>query len=313
METQEEVISVELPAPPSWKKIYYPKGVGTPRKNEIVFIAPTGEEIANRKQLEQYLKSHSGNPAISKFDWGNGETPRRSARIVGKVKETPTPEREGPTKKRRSSLSKKDNKEAAATTEETKGEKNDVKLQDAEGTEKEKDHSEEGRVENGKDEKNEENANPEGTEDAEKKVLEPVEESAAVEITQNGEELIADDAEKKVPEPVEESAAAEITQNGKESIAVTNEKVPEPVEEYAATEITQNGKEIIDAAAAEKVPETESKKEDTTSEKTTDDTQTATVEAQKDDTTVSVIENGNVNQMDQTDASQHPAPSAVSC
>jgi hypothetical protein len=249
METQEEVISVELPAPPSWKKIYYPKGVGTPRKNEIVFIAPTGEEIDNRKQLEQYLKSHSGNPTISKFDWGNGETPRRSARIIGKVKATPTPEREGPTKKRRSSLSKKDNKEAGATTEEkTMGEK----------------------------------------------IPEPFDESAAAEITQNGEGIIADDAEKNVPE----------------SIADTDEKVllEEPVEESAATEITQNRKEII----AEKVPETESKTEDTTTEKAADNTETATVEAQKDDTTVSVTENGNVNQMGQTDASQHPAP-AVSC
>ncbi|KAG7973258.1 hypothetical protein I3843_07G218900 [Carya illinoinensis] len=33
---------------------------GTSRKNEIVFIAPTGEEINNKKQLEQFLKSHTG-------------------------------------------------------------------------------------------------------------------------------------------------------------------------------------------------------------------------------------------------------------
>ncbi|KAI9401931.1 hypothetical protein POPTR_001G192300v4 [Populus trichocarpa] len=37
---------------------YFFKSVATPKKNEIVFIAPTGEEINNRKQLQQYLKSH---------------------------------------------------------------------------------------------------------------------------------------------------------------------------------------------------------------------------------------------------------------
>ncbi|GFY96963.1 methyl-CPG-binding domain 10 [Actinidia rufa] len=59
------------------------KGV-TPRKNEIIFISPTGEEINSRKRLEQYLKSHPGNPALSEFDWGTGDTPRRSARISEK-------------------------------------------------------------------------------------------------------------------------------------------------------------------------------------------------------------------------------------
>ncbi|KAG6661198.1 hypothetical protein CIPAW_03G157000 [Carya illinoinensis] len=58
---------------------------GTSRKNEIVFIAPTGEEINNKKQLEQFLKSHTGNPAILEFDWGIGEMPRRYAKISEKV------------------------------------------------------------------------------------------------------------------------------------------------------------------------------------------------------------------------------------
>ncbi|KAL0651441.1 hypothetical protein Bca4012_094132 [Brassica carinata] len=93
---------------------FYPKRAGTPRKTEIVFMAPTGEEISSRKQLEQYLKAHPGNPVISEFDWTTGETPRRSSRISQKVKATtPTPEREPHMKKRRSSLTKKDLKEAA--------------------------------------------------------------------------------------------------------------------------------------------------------------------------------------------------------
>ncbi|KAG6697509.1 hypothetical protein I3842_09G204500 [Carya illinoinensis] len=37
---------------------FLPKKGGTPRKNEIMFVAPTREEINNKKQLEQYLKSH---------------------------------------------------------------------------------------------------------------------------------------------------------------------------------------------------------------------------------------------------------------
>ncbi|XP_028108874.1 uncharacterized protein LOC114307678 [Camellia sinensis] len=64
-----------------------PKKAGTPKKNKIIFITPTSKEIINRKQLEQYLKSHPGNPAISEFDWGTGETPRRSARISEKAKQ----------------------------------------------------------------------------------------------------------------------------------------------------------------------------------------------------------------------------------
>ncbi|XP_028786350.1 methyl-CpG-binding domain-containing protein 11 [Neltuma alba] len=118
---KDEVLSVELPAPPAWKKLFFPKKVGTPRKSEIVFVAPTGEEISGRKQLEQYLKAHPGNPPVSEFDWGTGETPRRSARISERVKSTPPSEAE-PQKKRarKSSGSKKDQKEREPASEEGK-------------------------------------------------------------------------------------------------------------------------------------------------------------------------------------------------
>ncbi|KAH0458433.1 hypothetical protein IEQ34_013748 [Dendrobium chrysotoxum] len=72
---------------------FTPKQGGTPKRNEIVFISPTGEEIKNRRQLDQYLRSHPGGPPSSEFDWGTGDTPRRSARISEKVK---TPEAEKP-------------------------------------------------------------------------------------------------------------------------------------------------------------------------------------------------------------------------
>ncbi|CAL5360808.1 unnamed protein product [Camellia sinensis] len=153
----DEGFSLELPAPPGWtkKKLvgaealqgkrvkkemnseFMPKKGGTPKKNEIVFTSPTGEEITNRKQLEQYLKSHPGGPAISKFDWGTGETPRRSARISEKAKTTPPLEIEPPKKRsKKSSASKKDdNKEKEVGPEETEVVK-EVDQQDGDKTEK---------------------------------------------------------------------------------------------------------------------------------------------------------------------------------
>ncbi|KAL0425108.1 UNVERIFIED_CONTAM: Methyl-CpG-binding domain-containing protein 11 [Sesamum radiatum] len=116
---KEDVVSVELPAPASWKKLYLPKKGGTPKKNEILFIAPTGEEIGNRKQLEQYLKAHPGSPALSEFDWGTGETPRRSARISEKVKATPPSKEIEPPKKRGRRSSAKKDKEIETGKEET--------------------------------------------------------------------------------------------------------------------------------------------------------------------------------------------------
>ncbi|KAG5559453.1 hypothetical protein RHGRI_009104 [Rhododendron griersonianum] len=120
-DAQDEAFSLELPAPPGWTKKFIPKKAGTPKKNEIIFTAPTGEEITNRKQLEQYLKSHPGGPKISEFDWGTGETLRRSVRISVKAKEAPPPPETEPPKKRsrKSPASKKDTKEKQVATEET--------------------------------------------------------------------------------------------------------------------------------------------------------------------------------------------------
>nr|VDD52431.1 unnamed protein product [Brassica oleracea] len=90
---------------------FFPNKVGPVKKTEIVFVAPTGEEISNRKQLDQYLKSHPGNPSITEFDWTTSGTPRRSARISDKkTKSTPSPDKEPPKKRGRtkSSGSKKD-------------------------------------------------------------------------------------------------------------------------------------------------------------------------------------------------------------
>ncbi|KAL9265291.1 Methyl-CpG-binding domain-containing protein [Drosera capensis] len=113
------------------------KKAGSPRKSEIIFVAPTGEEITGRRQLDQYLKSHPGGPVSSEFDWGTGETPRRSTRISEKVKHTPPKEIESPKKKpRTSSGSRKGRK---ASTEEPKTE--DVPMEEAENVENVKDSS----------------------------------------------------------------------------------------------------------------------------------------------------------------------------
>ncbi|XP_022751678.1 methyl-CpG-binding domain-containing protein 10-like [Durio zibethinus] len=125
---KEDVVCFELPAPSGWKKKFMPKKGLTPKKNEIIFTAPTGEEISNRRQLEQYLKAHPGGPAVSEFDWGTGETPRRSARISEKVKAMPTPPESEPPKRRarKSSASKKDNKESETAPEGTEDKTQDA-------------------------------------------------------------------------------------------------------------------------------------------------------------------------------------------
>lgn len=106
-----------------------------PKKSEIVFTAPTGEEISNKKQLEQYLKAHPHGPASSEFDWGTGETPRRSARISEKAKISPAANSEPPKKRgRKSSASKNESKEAENAPESTE-EAKEVEMKEAEKTE----------------------------------------------------------------------------------------------------------------------------------------------------------------------------------
>ncbi|CAG7890134.1 unnamed protein product [Brassica rapa] len=120
---------------------FFPNKVGSVKKTEIVFVAPTGEEISNRKQLDQYLKSHPGHPSITEFDWTTSGTPRRSARISDKkTKSTPSPDKEPPKKRGRtkSSGSKKDAEEEGEKPEDTemsplKGTEESVTVKDGSG------------------------------------------------------------------------------------------------------------------------------------------------------------------------------------
>ncbi|XP_075634198.1 uncharacterized protein LOC142606748 isoform X2 [Castanea sativa] len=115
------------PQPPLFyagKSVYVskfnPKKSGTPRRNEVVFVSPTGEEIKSKRQLDQYLKSHPGGPSSSEFDWSTGGTPRRSSRISQKSKATESPEAEPPKKRsaKKGAKEKDDNDEEGEPTEE---------------------------------------------------------------------------------------------------------------------------------------------------------------------------------------------------
>ncbi|KDP37084.1 hypothetical protein JCGZ_06140 [Jatropha curcas] len=319
MEAKEEVISVELPAPPAWKKMYLPKRAGTPRKSEIMFIAPTGEEINNRKQLEQYLKSHPGNPAISEFDWGTGETPRRSARISEKAKATPTPDKEPPKKRgRKSSGSKKDNKETESTPEKGENEK-EIQMQDAEGARKED-------ADSGK----------------EKEVIK----ENQIEKVDKGEKT----AETKDPDTkMEEAAQEEVNKNTKIQENTVEDKEMKNVNEEDKDK-EENAVEVGPGdASASKVPQTELEKENAPGNKDIPDSATVEVnggaqkesangtvpasegevkekpEIQENDAKSSIpvdgkgktidgeiTENGKVNQAAQNDTPQNAAP-PVSC
>ncbi|CAH9089504.1 unnamed protein product [Cuscuta epithymum] len=118
-----EVAPLELPAPPGWKKTLIPQAAGKrKRKHEVMFTAPTGEELTSKTQLRQYLKSNPGGPELSDFHWGASETPRRSARISVKAKASPpsSPERKRPTKRGRLSLTSKED------AQENEAEKTDI-------------------------------------------------------------------------------------------------------------------------------------------------------------------------------------------
>ncbi|KAG5523307.1 hypothetical protein RHGRI_035202 [Rhododendron griersonianum] len=313
----DDVVSVELPAPPSWKKLFMPKKGGTPKRNEIVFVAPTGEEINNKKQLDQYLKSHPGNPAISEFDWGTGDTPRRSGRISAKAKATPTSaENETPKKRgRKSSGSKKDVKETENTAGDSEGNK-DVEMQDEVVNEKvteeekedggkdveiemqetvvEKDVEIQGdaqETKNGEGELNTENKEKDeagGSEDTnveDKQVLEKAEKLNEVE-TGNGDSVVKLDKHAGEPEEKEKSSGVAVASGG---------------------ETEEIGMCIGIAIASE--GETEEKQE--MGEK--DGKSNVLVEEKGMKVEGEVMENGKVNQPERNDVPHHPNTSPISC
>ncbi|KAF3329836.1 methyl-CpG-binding domain-containing protein 11-like protein [Carex littledalei] len=137
VEEAEGDVSVELPAPSAWKKKVLPKKGRTPGRGDVIFIAPSGEEIKTKRQLDQYLKSNPGGPASSEFDWSTGDTPRRSVRISEKAKTTVSPEDERPKKRGRKASSEEkkrehENKDTEEKEKEADAEATDEKVDDAE-------------------------------------------------------------------------------------------------------------------------------------------------------------------------------------
>lgn len=303
---------------------FLPKKGGTPRKNEIVFIAPTGEEISHRKQLEQYLKSHPGNPSISVFDWSTGESPRRSARISEKAKATPPPENEPPKKRGRKSPGSKKAKIEVEGHEKHEG-ANEIEMQDAEA-EKENDSANENQVETrGKtreetdqtktmdvntDEKNQEDGKNEPQGDAkETKDHNHAEGEAEAEAAIAREAL----AEKK---------------DQRQEVATEDQPSKEPI----ATKVAENEKTKLSETETEKANGTSDKKEDEPAPVTVEENWGAEkqnpngvkpasegeIKGQKDIEKVEkkdgeVVENGKVDQVGRSDTPQHSSPAPVSC
>ncbi|XVE89094.1 hypothetical protein DITRI_Ditri19aG0122800 [Diplodiscus trichospermus] len=333
MESKEEVISVELPAPASWKKLFFPKKVGSPRKTEVMFIAPTGEEISNRKQLEQYLKAHHGNPPITEFDWGTGETPRRSARISEKSKATPTPEKEPPKKRGRKSLSaKKENQETEAVPEKAEGEKGSEK-EDMQATEKE---------------------TVEGEKEKDTSIVDNGGKTLAADHTGNTDAKMEEAGQEEAGKDVK---IPETAGDNKKEEAAAAEENPTPMEvqakpaEASCIDGTQTEKEK-EEAPIEKVPQTKAEKGNGKCEKQSENPKAVTLEAsgavEKENSNGAilvsgevskekqgiqevagkcnvqvedkgkavdpeVIENGKVGPTGQTEAPQPPGPAPVSC
>ncbi|BFI07618.1 hypothetical protein MPTK1_2g13780 [Marchantia polymorpha subsp. ruderalis] len=124
--TMDSGFNDDLSAPQGWTKKLMPKKAGTPKRKDVIYIAPDGEEIKNKKQLDKYLKVHPGGPSSADFDWSTGETPRRSARLSSKGRlSSDSTDTEPVTKRSRRSL--EDTKEVrspgTSTTPSRKGRK----------------------------------------------------------------------------------------------------------------------------------------------------------------------------------------------
>ncbi|KAL1191325.1 Methyl-CpG-binding domain-containing protein 11 [Cardamine amara subsp. amara] len=236
---EEEIVSVELPAPSSWKKLFYPNKVGAVKKTEIVFVAPTGEEISNRKQLDQYLKSHPGNPAITEFDWTTSGTPRRSARISEKTKATPSPDKEPPKKRGRTKASGS-KKDTEAEKQEGGGGEESSHVQDTEITLPEGNGENENvTVKNGSGETEKVNDVKDDMVAEETPVLAPVEEA--------GESM-----KEKAPDLVEDGSKEGVdSKTDKEDETVSIEKKSVDAEKQTVEASGEHKKQIADQGAPE--------------------------------------------------------------
>lgn len=302
-----------------------------------MFIAPTGEEIGNRKQLEQYLKVHPGNPTISEFDWSTGETPRRSARISEKTKATPPRESEPPKKRgRRSSGSRKDKVEVEAH-EDHEG-TNEIQMKDAEA-EKENDSSKENQVENGgktkeetdqtkvvdvnmdekepEDAKNDIHIDAKDTKDSHAVAEGEIEAASAQDVLdeeKDQKQAVATEAAEQ--QPSKEPIVTDVTENEKGKIPETETEnvngTSEKKEEKPAVTVEANGgAEKQNPNGVKPTPEVEIKGKIDKQETGGKHNIEAEEKVEKKDG--EVVENGKFDQVGRSDPPKHPSPSPVSC
>ncbi|KAJ1294376.1 hypothetical protein BS78_01G141700 [Paspalum vaginatum] len=253
---KKEPSTTELSAPSGWTKKLAPTRGG---KFEVIFVAPTGEEIKSKRQLTQYLKAHPGGPASSEFDWGTSDTPRRSARLSEKVKATESPEGEKTPKRERSSSKrgKKEKKEDEeninetvdhVASEEAKG--TDVEMKDAEDEKKEAPNADEaGKTVEHEDKEGDASGK---TDEAEDKKLEPLAVDAA-EKTEEGEHKTGDT---HAAEKTEQCAGGEQLPNNVAAPEIENEVNGKPAESEAAPPMSvdeMREEKIENSQAAESV------------------------------------------------------------
>lgn len=342
----DEIVSVELAAPPSWKKLFTPKQGGTPKKSEVVFITPTGEEVKNRKQLEQYLKAHPGNPAIAEFDWSTGETPRRSARISEKVKAMRPPSLlESPKKKRRTSsgtkkVSKeKDAAKAEKESSETKGmesskEENenlgkkageaegemedegkkeveavveDERIEDAKLPPAEKPDSESEEFHSADDGNQDKSEHAEAEmEDKKKKEVEAAEEDECL----KGAELPSGD--KPEPESEEVHSADVGKQNKSENADIEEKQVSEEklVSQNKPEELAAEGTNVTIGGSANQA---EHAVDGVSKDAHSNDSEDRPKEEKETEGTDLAMENNNINQPGLVHSQQHQSPAPISC
>ncbi|WVZ59959.1 hypothetical protein U9M48_010040 [Paspalum notatum var. saurae] len=272
---KKEPSTTELPAPSAWTKKSF-EDMGRKQicikadivshlaptrggKFEVIFVAPTGEEIKSKRQLTQYLKAHPGGPASSEFDWGTSDTPRRSARLSEKVKATESPEGEKTPKRERSSSKrgKKEKKEGEENTNETVGhvaseeaKGTDVEMKDAEDEKKEAPSADEaGKTVEHKDKEGEAAGK---TEEAVDKEMEPLAVDAA-EKTEEGEHKTGDT---HAAEKTEQCAGGEQLPNNVAAPEAENKVNGKPAESEAAPPASVDEKKegkIENSQAAESV------------------------------------------------------------
>ncbi|KAL0799608.1 hypothetical protein Bca101_054783 [Brassica carinata] len=238
---------------------FYPELPGAaPKTPKVEFIAPTGERIKSRRQLGKYLRAHPGSPHISEFDWTNGEAPRRSPRILQKVKArtAPTPDEEIPIpmKKRRSSLAKEDSaekeeeaREAVAVAEENVENAEPVVKENEEGekaeAEKDEEQAEIAEAEKENEGEKTEAENKEGEVVADKK--EPMEVDTS-EVETGG---TAEESPKVAEEKGEEKPAEEETENKGNATSGEPNLADKGIETKEADEEKADGEPKLDADA----------------------------------------------------------------